>query len=193
MHAFEVHNIESAPERSKPVLEAAQKSFGSIPNLFGVLAESPATVRAYAELGSTLEKSSAFDPTELQVVLMTTSFENDCEYCMAAHSAIAGLSKVPQPVIKSLRDGSPLLDPRLEALRVFTRAVVQKRGEVTAEDIGAFANAGYERRHVLEVILGVSFKTLSNYVNHIAETPVDAPFQRMAWSRPPVPAGVETS
>ena len=192
MNAFEVHTIESAPELSKPVLEEAQKSFGSIPNLFGVFAESPATLRAYAELGSTLEKSLALDPTELQIVLMTTSFENDCEYCMAAHSAIAGLTRVPQHVIKSLRDGSPLADRRLEALRVFTRAVVQKRGNVTAQDLGAFSDAGYTRRHVLEVILGVSFKTLSNYVNHVAETPVDAAFQRLAWSRPLAPAGAET-
>ena len=189
MTTFEVHTIESAPEPSKPVLEEAKKSFGSIPNLFGVFAESPAILKAYAELGSTLETSTAFDTTELQVVLLTASFENECDYCMAAHTAIAGMQKVPPDVIRSLRDGTPLDDPQLEALRAFTRAIVEKRGWVSDDDVKAFIDAGYLKRHLLEVILGVGFKTLSNYANHVAETPVDANFQRFAWSSPRATAG----
>jgi AhpD family alkylhydroperoxidase len=184
MTTFEVHTIESAPEQSKPVLAEAKKNFGSIPNLFGVFAESPAILEAYANLGSILEKSTLFDPTELQVVLLTTSFENDCDYCMAAHSAIASMQKVAPDLIQSLRNGAPIQEPKLEALRMFTRAVVQEGGFVPEAELESFFAAGYTKRHVLEVILGVGFKTLSNFANHIAATPLDASFQRFAWSRP---------
>ena len=184
MSPFEIHTLASAPDDSKPVLEGAKQAFGSIPNLFAVFAESPAAVKAYAELASILGKSSAFTPEELQVVLLTTSFENECEYCMAAHTAIAGMQRVPQDVIKSLRDGTEIADPRLEALRVFTGAVVKERGWVSEQDVRAFLDAGYTKGHLLEVILGVAFKTLSNFTNHVAATPVDAQFQRFAWSRP---------
>lgn len=183
MTSFQVHTLESAPEQSKHLLTVAKTKFGSIPNLLGVFAESPATLRAYLDLGEALENSSAFDPTELQIVLLTTSFENDCDYCMAAHTAIAGMQKVPQDVIKSLRDGTAIADPKLEALRAFTRAVVQQRGVVSPLEVRAFLAAGYTKRHLLEVIVGVAFKTLSNFTNHVAATPVDAPFQRFAWSK----------
>lgn len=184
MTTFEVHTTESAPAESQPVLAEAKKKLGAIPNLFGMLAESPAILEAYANLGSILEKSALFDSTELQVVLMTTSFENDCQYCMAAHSAIASMQNVPADVVQSLREGTAIADPKLEALHVFTRAVVQQRGMVSLRELEAFLVAGHTKRHVLEVVLGVGLKTLSNYANHIADTPVDAPFQRLAWSRP---------
>ena len=174
MTTFEVHTMESAPAESKPLLADAEKHYGTIPNLFGVFAESPAI----------LEKSTLFDSTERQVVLLTASFENDCDYCMAAHTAIASMQKVPQHVLDSVRAGTAIREPKLEALRVFTRLVVQKRGLLAQHEVEALLAAGYSKRHVLEVVLGVSFKTLSNFTNHIAETPVDASFQRFAWSRP---------
>ncbi len=183
MTTFQVHTIDSAPEESKHLLTAAKETFGSIPNLLGVFAESPAMLQTYLDLGKILESTSAFDPTELQIVLMTTSFENGCDYCMAAHSAIAGLQDVPEDVIQSLRDGTPIRDPRLEALRAFVRTVVEKRGFAAEEDVEAFLAAGYTKRHILEVILGVGFKTLSNFTNHIARTPLDRRFQKRAWSR----------
>ena len=184
MTTFQIHTIETAPEESKPYLEAAKKAYGAIPNLLAIFAESPALLRAYLDLGELLDKASAFDATERQIVLMTTSFENDCEYCMAAHTAIAGLEKVPADVIQSLRDGTPIAEPKLEALNTFARGLVQKRGWVTDEDVQAFLDAGYTPRHLLEVVLGVGFKTLSNFTNHIAKTPVDKQFQKLAWSRP---------
>ncbi len=184
MTTFQVHTIESAPEGSQRSLTTAKRKFGSIPNLLGVFAESPAMLRTYLDFGETLENASAFDPTELQIVLLTTSFENDCDYCMAAHSAIAGLQNVPEDVIQSLRDGTPIGDPKLEALRTFARRVVEERGFVAEEDVQSFLAAGYMKRHILEVVLGVGFKTLSNFTNHIAETPLDRQFQKRAWSRP---------
>ena len=188
-NTFEVHTIDSAPAESKATLQQTKAAFGAVPNLFGVFAESPAALQAYARLGGILEKQSAFSPTELQVVLLSTSYENDCTYCVAAHTAVAGAQKVPHDVIAAVRDGAPLKDPKLEALRAFTRAVVADRGWVSETALRAFLDAGYQNRHVLEVIVAVAFKTISNYTNHVADTPLDAAFQRFAWSKPAAVTG----
>ena len=184
MKSFQIHDRQSAPEGSQATLAAAEKAFGGIPNLFGVFAGSPAILKAYTNLDALLTKESGFDATELQVVLMTVSYENGCDYCMAAHSTISGLQGVPVEVVTALRDGSALPNERLEALRTFTRRVVESRGWAGEDAIDAFVQAGFSQRHVLEVVLGVAFKTLSNYTNHLAETPLDANFAPQAWSKP---------
>ena len=129
------------------------------------------------------DRTTSFDASERQVVLLTTSFENNCEYCMAAHTAIAGQQGVPADVIESLRSASPLASSKLEALRKFTAIVVQSRGLPGTQDLQNFAAAGYTQTQVLEVILGVTIKTLSNYVNHVAQTPVDAAFKPVEWKK----------
>jgi alkylhydroperoxidase family enzyme len=100
-----------------------------------------------------------------------------------AHTGIAKMMKVSDDITDALRDEKPLPNDRLEALRTFTLAMMNKRGNVSEEDLQAFHDAGYSRQQVLEVILGLSQKTLSNYTNHIAETPVDKPFEKFRWSK----------
>lgn len=96
--------------------------------------------------------------------------------------------KVDDAITESLRDETPLEDPKLEALRSMTLTIVRNRGHVSQEDLDAFYAAGYGERQVLEIILGLSQKVISNYTNHIANTPVDAPFQKFAWSKENVEA-----
>lgn len=119
-----------------------------------------------------------------QVVLLTTSFTNRCSYCMAAHCAIAAMQGVEPETVAALRDGRALSAPRLEALRSFTAQVVEARGWVDDEALAGFLAAGYSRSQSLEVVLGVAMKTLSNYANHLAETPLDDVFRGQAWSHP---------
>lgn len=183
MTTFPIHTVESAPEGSRPVLEGIQKSMGSVPNLFGVFAGSPATLKAYLSLAELQDKETAFDETERQLLFLTVSTTNDCDYCVAAHTTIASMKGVPGEVAEAIRNGTQLPDARLEALRTFARTVVEKRGWVEKEALDAFLQAGYESRHVLEVILAVAFKTISNFTNHVAETPLDAAFAKNAWSR----------
>lgn len=181
MTKFDVHTKETAPTASTELLASAEKAYGFIPNLLGVMAESPATLGAYLSIGQLFEKSS-FSPTEQQIVILTTSRFNECDYCMAAHSVIAGMQKVPTDIVDAIRDDRPIDDARLEALRIFTRTVVEKRANLSTGDIAAFLAADYTKEQVLEVIFGVSFKTLSNYVNHVAGTPLDDAFATQAWT-----------
>ncbi len=161
MTTFPVHSSETAPEGSKPILAAAQKKFGFVPNLFRVMAEAPAAGEAY---------------------MVSASFVNECEYCMAAHSLVAGMKLVPADIIEALRSGTTLPDTKLDALAVLTRSVVETRGWPTEAAKEAFFAAGYGTREYLEVIVGVTVKTLSNYVNHAADTPLDTAFEAAEWA-----------
>jgi uncharacterized peroxidase-related enzyme len=189
MTTFAVHTAHTAPAAAAPILDATQKGLGFVPNLFGVMADNPAVLEAYTTLGGIFDKAG-FSATERQVIKLTASFENACHYCTAAESAVAGMLKVDPEVISALREQRPLADRKLEALRTFTRTVIRERGFVAGPAIEAFRAAGYTNAHVLGVILGVAIKTISNYTNHVAETPLDAPFQALAvkTTRPTVAA-----
>lgn len=176
-----VHTEETAPAASKPILEGTKKAFGFLPNLTATLAESPAMVEAYGVLAGHFEKTD-LTPTERQIVLMTTSRENGCTYCMAAHSTVSQMQNIPADVVDALRNDTPIADPKLQALQVFTARIHETRGNVLKSDLDAFHAAGYTKANILDVILGVGLKTLSNYTNHIAKTPLDAPFQANAWT-----------
>ena len=180
MSNFNLHTKETAQTKSAELLANAEKAYGFIPNLLGVFAESPTTLKAYLTIGQIFDESS-FSPTERQVLTLAASRLNDCRYCVAAHSVIANLQKVPADAIEAIRNDQPIADSKLEALRTFTTVVIEKRGWVTEDDTAAFLAAGYSRAQILEVILGISFKTLSNYTNHIADTPLDDAFAAMAW------------
>lgn len=183
MTLFTVHNPKTAPEQSVGPLQRAEAAYGFVPNLIGVLAESPAAVEAYLDLSQIFDKS-AFSRTERQVVLLAISRYHECHYCVAAHSTIAQMQKVPAEVVSAIRTDQPIPDRKLEALRAFTTVVVGQRGWVSGKDLNAFLTAGYEKRHVLEVIVGAAFKTISNYTNHVTETPVDSAFANNRWEAP---------
>ena len=182
MNSFELHRIESAPVGSASTLETVLKSFGFTPNIFVALAESPSAVKAYLQLGNLMEES-AFTPVEQQVIFLAVNVENDCAYCVAAHSFVArNVAKASPETIDALRSNGVLPDAKLNALAEFTRAVVRKRGWVAgSQELKDFLAAGYTQQHMLEVVLGVAMKTLSNYVNHITDTPVDAVFAGEVW------------
>lgn len=180
MSQFKIHTIETAPEDSKELLKGAEKQLGFIPNLYGIMAEAPAALKAYNGLSQNFETSS-FSTTEKQIVLLATSYVNECHYCMAVHSTVGKMQKIDESIIEALRNGEPIKDEKLEALRKFTQTVVEKRGWINEENVNAFLSAGYSKAQLLEVIVGVTQKTLSNYINHIAQTPLDTAFEANKW------------
>jgi alkylhydroperoxidase family enzyme len=182
MTTLKVHNIENAPKESKQFLEKSQKAFGMIPGLHGVLAGAPKTLEAYQILHQLFTESS-FNAEELTVVWQTINVEHACHYCVPAHTGIAKMMKVDDAITEALRNETILKNTKLEALRSMTLAIVKNRGQVSQEDLTAFYAVGYEERQILEIILGVSQKVISNYTNHIANTPVDAPFQAFSWKK----------
>lgn len=174
--SYTVHDKSSAPEGSRALLEQAESGFGFVPNLLGIMAESPALLEAYMTMNEIFDKTD-FNASEKQIVLLAASPQNDCGYCKSAHQAIAAMQDVPSDVARAAAEGEEIGDEKLEALRRFTAEVVSSRGLPAEDRIASFLEAGYERRHVLDVITGVGMKTLSNYTNHIAKTPVDEQFE----------------
>lgn len=177
---FQLHTKDTAPEASRDTLDAIAKQYGFVPNLFGVLAESPTAVQAYAAINKALDQSG-LSPVEQQVVTLIVSATNGCVYCVGAHSTVAQMVGMPEDILAALRNQRPLADRKLNALRTLVLSILHHRGWVSEDDLEQFVAAGYTQRHVLDVLTIVSLKTLSNYVNHIAHTPLDPQFSAQAW------------
>ena len=183
MTTFNTYTIESAPPASKPTLEAVKQAFGFVPNLQANMAESPELLAGYSTLWDLFSKTT-LSQTEQQIVYLTANFENECHYCMAGHTQLAKMQKIDDKIVQSLRDGRAIADPRLEALHVFATTVLKARGFASDAEIAAFLAAGYTRRNVLEVVLGVGTKLLSNYTNHIVHTQLDPFMAGAEWTKP---------
>ncbi|NVK17709.1 MAG: carboxymuconolactone decarboxylase family protein [Methylocystaceae bacterium] len=182
MTEFTLHTEETAPEESKPMIVEAKKAFGMLPGLFSVMAEAPGVYNAYNLLHENFSNSS-FNTEELTVIWQAINVEHGCHYCVPAHTAIANMMNVDQAVTDALRNETTLPTTKLEALRDFTLSMVRERGRVDDDKVQAFLDAGFTKRQVLEVVLGISQKIMSNYINHLANTPVDAAFQPFAWEK----------
>ena len=187
MTPFPSHDLDSAPDAAKPMLQTAQARFGFIPDIYAKMANAPAALEGYLALLECFDHTS-FTAQEQQVIQLAISIENRCEYCVSAHSMIAKqMAQVAPEVVDALRQQSPAPDPRLQALIEFARTVVRERGFVPQAAIDKFLAAGFAQQQVLEVVLGVAIKTLSNYSNHITQPQVDTAFEAHRWQTDPKP------
>ena len=177
MTEFTLYTAENAPEESKPLMADSVAAFGMVPNLHAVMAEAPTLLKGYQVLHDLFQKTS-FNAEELTVVWQSINVEHECHYCVPAHSAIAASMKVDQDIVDALVNKTTLANPKLEALRETTLAMVRDRGVISDEQIEKFFAAGYGKQQLLEIIVGLSQKVMSNYTNHLADTPVDAPFKK---------------
>ncbi|MCQ8878722.1 carboxymuconolactone decarboxylase family protein [Pseudoalteromonas shioyasakiensis] len=179
MAEFTLYTQENAPEAAKPLMEKSVAAFGMLPNLHAVMAQAPTLLEGYQVLHELFQNTS-FNAEELTVVWQTINVEHECHYCVPAHSAIAASMKVDQDIVDALVNKTPLADEKLEVLRETTLAMTQNRGVISDEQIEKFFAAGYAQQQLLEIVLGLSQKVMSNYTNHLANTPVDEPFKKFA-------------
>ena len=175
-----VHDLDSAPDASKPLLENSIKAFGRLPSLHGVMAASPGLLEGYQHLHRLAIKGTAFTPEERTVVWMTVNVANACHYCVPAHTGIAKREKIDDDIVNALRDETSL-PARLEAQRTFTLVVRETHGRPDQAALDAFFAAGFDERAILDVILIVAQKVMSNFTNAIFDTPTDAAFAPFAW------------
>ena len=169
MSEFTLHTRDTAPAAAKPLLDSSQKAFGMVPNLHAVMAESPQLLEAYQVVHGLFSQSS-FDKNELTVVWQTINKEHNCHYCLPAHTAVAHSMGADPEVNDAVRNGTSLPNEKLEVLRNTTLAMTRQRGVLEAEQVEAFYAVGYENKHLLDIILGLSQKVMSNYTNHVAKT-----------------------
>ncbi len=183
MADFPLHDLETAPDASKPLLEKSQAAFGRLPGLHRTMAEAPALLEGYQILHKLFAENTSFDKDEITVVWQTINVEHECHYCVPAHTGIAKMMGVDDAISEALRNETPLPTPRLEALRTFTLILVRERGFASDADVQTFLDAGFTQRQILEIVLGISQKVMSNYTNHLAQTPVDQVMQKFLWDK----------
>ena len=183
INGFTLHDTSGAPPASAEILNGVQKAWGFVPNLHRVLAESPAALEAYGTLWGIAEKTG-FTPQERNIAYLAIIYENECTYCMAGHTNLSKMAKVEDSAIAAVRDGRPIADAKLEALRQFAAKITRQRGFVSKADVSAFKAAGYDNRAVLDLLVLAATKLISNYTNHLAQTPNDAFMKGAEWSAP---------
>ena len=181
MVTYPVHTIDTAPSEAKPVLQGLQDHLGMIPNLAASMAESPELLKGFLQIRKLLYGGS-FTPGEVQVLALTNAFENGCAYCMALHSAFALEEGVSEATVEALREGRAPVEPRLRALSTFSRKLIAERGQVGAEDLAAFVEAGFTKAQALEVVLGLAVSILPNFAHHLTHCPIDDVFQAHLWN-----------
>lgn len=169
---------------SQEIFDKTQKGLGFVPNMYKSMGNNPALLDAYTYAYNTFRANSGFNSVEQEVVFLSVAYENNCEYCMAAHSFVGDMmTKVPTEVTNAIRDGKQIPDAKLAALSKLTRSLTATRGNVSQAEIDEFLAAGYAEAHVLGIIAGIGVKTLSNYSNHITNPEVDAAFAGRAWKK----------
>jgi uncharacterized peroxidase-related enzyme len=168
--------------KSGELLQKAQSAMGFVPNMYANMANAPALLETYMHGYKAFRNETSLSASEQEVVLLTISQENGCEYCVAAHSMLAATTAgVEEHVVHALRNGKIPEDAKLAALSHFTRVLVSKRGLASKQDVDRFLSEGYSESQILEIVLAISVKTLSNYSNHLFHTTLDKAFTEWKW------------
>lgn len=179
-------NLENNPVSpiSQAIYDQSQKTLGFVPNMYTKMGENPALLDSYIYAYNSFRANSRFNSVEQEVVFLSVAYENNCEYCMAAHSFMADkMSKVPTEVTNAIREGNQVPDQKLAALSKLTRTLTINRGNASQAEVDEFLAAGYEEAHVLGIVAGIAVKTMSNYSNHNTSPEVDAAFAGRAWKK----------
>lgn len=167
-------SIAEAPEASRAALSAVEKQLGSVPNLFRVVANSPAALEGYLGLNGALSKGRLDARTRERIALAVAQV-NGCGYCLAAHSYLGkNLARLDDVEILANRNGHSS-DAKAEAAIVFAVGMVRERGHVGAAAVAAVRAAGYDDGQIIEIVAHVALNTLTNYVNEVAGTVIDFP------------------
>lgn len=179
MSVFTKYDPSTAPTEAAAVLSAAKARYGFVPNLAAFVAESPLVLSAILKLSEQFDLSS-LSAQERNVVLLTVSALNGCSYCKTAHTAMGKMAEMSSETLQAIIAFKPLKDARLEALRSFTRTLVEEKGWADEMQVRDFLDAGFTRAQVFEVVLAIGLKTITNYSNHLAGAEPNKEFVAMA-------------
>jgi AhpD family alkylhydroperoxidase len=181
MHTFPVHTLDSAPEQSKPSLQALQRAFGMIPNIAGVMSTSPVLIGGLVALFHKVHGGS-FTEEEIQVLLLTNAVTNACAWAVAFHTALALKDGVDAADVEAIRKRQAPRNPTNLALSTLARTLIEKRGRLDDQDVSRFLHAGFDEARLLEAITVVAASTLTNYTGNVTNPPVEAAFAKYTWS-----------
>lgn len=167
-------SIAAAPAASQPMLQAVEKQLGVVPNLFRMVANSPAALEGYLGMMGALAKGRLPAPTRERIALAIAEI-NGCNYCLSAHTYLGkNLARLDDAEMIANRHGGSS-DPKAAAAVRFAARVAQSRGHVGQEDLAAVRLAGYDDGEIIEIVQHVALNVWTNYINEVAQTEIDFP------------------
>jgi len=180
MQSFPVLTIDTAPEKSRPALQALQGAFGMIPNVAGTMATSPVLIDSLVALFGKVHGGS-FTEAQVQTLLLTNAVTNGCAWAVAFHTGLALKEGLDKADVQAIRERRAPKDATTAALSTFARTLIEKRGRVDDHDVDKFVAEGFHKEHALEVIAVVAASTITNYTASLTNPPFEQPFQALSW------------
>jgi len=172
MSHFSVPTREQVSPDNQAIFDNLKKMLSFVPNLYATFAHSATALGTYLALQNA---KSSLTPKHREVVNLVVSQVNECEYCLAAHTAVGKMVGFTEAQILEIRSGRASFDPKLDALARFVREVTQKRGHVAAASTETFLAAGWTEGSVVDVMMVVGDKIISNYLHGVTKIAVDFP------------------
>ena len=170
--AFAVPQRNEVSENNQAIFDQLKQQIGFVPNLYAYYAKNDTALKDYLALQ---HRKSTLRAKEREVINLVTSEFNSCQYCLAAHTAIGKMNGFTDEQILEIRSGSAAFDSKLNALAQFTLAVVSSKGKVTEDQKNAFLEAGYTEAQLIDTVIVVGDKIISNYLHNIAQFEIDFP------------------
>lgn len=172
MTKFTIPNRGEVSENNQAIFDNLQKGLGFVPNLYAYYAKNETALGDYLTLQN---RKSTLNAKEKEVINLVTSQINGCRYCQSAHTALGKMYGFTDEQVIELRKGNASFDSKLDALAKFTASIVENRGKATEESKVALFVAGYTEANLIDVVIAVGDKTISNYIHNVADFPIDFP------------------
>ncbi|WP_340202921.1 carboxymuconolactone decarboxylase family protein [Ascidiimonas sp. W6] len=172
MNTFNVPNRTEVNETNQAIFDQLEKGIGFVPNLYATYAHSETALKTYLALSGAKTSLSA---KEKEIVNLAVSEVNECIYCLSAHTAIGKMNGFTEEQILELRAGYASFNEKYNALAALAKNLTKNRGSANAEILENFFNAGYTKGSLVDVIVLVGDKTISNYLHKATQVPVDFP------------------
>ncbi len=169
---FKVPTRNEVSTLNQGIFDNLEKSIGFVPNIFATYAYSENALKNYLDFS---DAKSSLKAKEKEVVNLAVSQVNECEYCLAAHTAIAGMNGFSPEQILELRSGEATFDSKLDALAKLSKNITENRGNTDANVVDQFLNAGWTKENLIDTIVLVGDKTITNYLHKTTQVPIDFP------------------
>jgi uncharacterized peroxidase-related enzyme len=172
MTKFAIPTRGEVSENNQVIFDNLQKSLGFVPNLYAYYAKNETALGDYLTFQN---RKSTLKAKEREVINLVTSQINGCRYCQSAHSVLGKMNGFTEEQVIELRRGSASFDPKLDALVKLTASIVENKGRAEEASIQAFFDAGYTEANLIDVVIVVGDKTISNYLHNLAGFAIDFP------------------
>ena len=172
MQTFSVPTRDQVSDHNKAIFDNLQKGLGFVPNLYATFALNETALADYLTLQN---RKSTLRAKEREVINLVVSQVNDCRYCQSAHTALGKMNGFSDEQILELRAGSASFDAKLDALAKFVQNITVQRGKPSAEVVEALFAAGYNEANLVDIIMVIGDKLISNFLHGVTQIPIDFP------------------